>query len=450
MLTERLRGIVRGAGSSTGAAVPMPAPVQRDTSQLEDVLGGSWYDDGRCFVVERRFPAGRPHGRLRIGDIAEQLERAEADPSILQLVGGAAASAPHVFFDLETTGLSGGAGTHAFLIGCGWLEAGAFVIRQHLLVDYAAERSMLGRAGLDFLRAGSLVSFNGKSFDAPVLDTRYLFHRLEWPGTGHPHIDALHPARRFWRQTPGGVRESCSLVALEEEILGVTREGDVPGFEIPGRYFNFVRSGDARGLAAVFEHNRLDLLSLAGLTGRLVELVCDGAVSARNAWEAVALAHVYARGNSLVRARAAFEHAVEMSAGGGLHAEAPGLEALRGLALLLRRARQYDDAASCWRRLLDVPSCPHALAREANEALAIHHEHRVRDLAAAKVFALQSLENGGRAGESGWNDAVRHRLQRIERKMAPSNGRPLFPSSLSSSPSPRSCGFRTSEPRTSS
>jgi uncharacterized protein YprB with RNaseH-like and TPR domain len=415
-------------------------------------------------VVERRLEAGVAYGRTLVGDLAGQVERASSDGSLL--TGGAPPRAPFLFFDLETTGLSGGAGTYAFLIGCGWFdEDGAFVMRQHLLADYAIERSMLARVASQFRGAGAIVSFNGKSFDAPVLETRYLFHRLEWEGARLPHVDVLHPARRFWRNTAAGPSDPCSLLSLEEEILGVRRVGDVPGFEIPARYFHFVRSGDARPLAAVAEHNRLDLLSLAGLTARLLTLVREGPDQARNPWEALALGGVYARGGLDARARGAFERAVAMtlvpgtstvgtSASMALSSSASmallRVDALRMLAVMLRRARRYEEAADCWRRLLDTPSCPARAAREANAALAIHHEHRVRDLAAAKACVLRSLaEAPDVATGPAWNDAVRHRLQRIERKMAGGRGtnrRPLFPSW----PSPPSCGSRKSAPRTSS
>src|SRR5213079_2321368 len=96
---------------------------------------------------------------------------------------------------------SGGAGTHAFLVGCGWFEAdGGFLTRQFLMVRYSDERPLLATVAGELARAGALVSFNGKSFDAPVLETRYLFHRLDWIGGGMPHVDVLHPARRFWKR----------------------------------------------------------------------------------------------------------------------------------------------------------------------------------------------------------------------------------------------------------
>ncbi len=110
------------------------------------------------------------------------------------LFAAGAPRVPFVFFDLETTGLSGGAGTLAFLVGCAWFEPdGGFRTRQFLLTRYADERSLLESVAAEFARAGALVSFNGKSFDAPLLETRYLFHRLPWAGAGMPHVDVLHP-----------------------------------------------------------------------------------------------------------------------------------------------------------------------------------------------------------------------------------------------------------------
>jgi len=446
VLTDRLRALGITGIRPAREIEPWPDPKE----PIAQALGGDWSADRRSFVVERRLDAHAMHGRVRIGDIASRIARAAQSRAASMLTHQLDACPPFLFFDLETTGLSGGAGTYAFLVGTSRFDKDDFLIRQHLLIDYASEPAMLRRVADDFACAASLVSFNGKSFDAPLLDTRYSFHRQQWPGAGRPHVDALHPSRRFWRQGATGPRESCSLIALEEELLGVRRVGDVPGFEIPARYFHFVRSGDAAGLAPVLEHNRLDLISLAALTARLFELVEEGASCARDSWEAVALGRTYAANGCVDRACDAFERAIDMSAGGSVAADTARVEALRGLAALLRRARRYDDAADAWRRLLQVRTCPHAMAREANEALAIHHEHRVRDLAAAKMFALNSLETGAGRSGAAWNDAVRHRLERLEKKErrtdARLTARPLFPSSSL----PPSCGSPTSAPRTSS
>jgi uncharacterized protein len=448
-LADRLREVVR---TNVGSGFSRTSPAESGSSRiplqnLEQTLGGEFRDVAgrRSFVILRRFEPDRPYGRSTVGELAERLAVAQESAP---LVSEAGARAPFVFFDLETTGLSGGAGTHVFLAGCAWFdEQRSLVSVQHLLVDFPSERTMLGAVADDLARAGALVSFNGKSFDAPVLETRYLFHRLASPCAALPHVDVLHPARRFWGRD-GDV--SCSLTALERQVLGARRQGDVPGFEIPGRYFQFIRSGDARPLVAVLEHNRLDLLSLAGLAAHLLHIVQHGPDAARNAREALALGRLYTRAGLDGRAEDAYRRALRLSGAGPSRTEA-----LRALALAARRRRHYEDAARLWRELLATPNCPRAAGREASEALAIHHEHRDRDLAAAKTFALKSLalepadswqyQSGmRRAG----GDALRHRLARIDRKLA-SERSTRRPSCLSL-PLPPVSGSRTSAPRTSS
>ena len=274
-LSDRLRAIVRKP--LPAPADPKEQPCVADDVQPaglptpEAVLGGEWQrrDGVSCFVVERRESPDAAYGREPLKSIAARLAEASAESALV--MGGMPGCPPFLFFDLETTGLNGGAGTYAFLIGCGMFDdEGGFITRQFVLLRHADERQLLQGVGAEFSRAGALVSFNGKSFDAPLIETRHLYHRLEWRAGGLPHLDVLHPARRFWGHQPQGAAGdgSCSLGTLERSVLGARRRGDVPGFEIPARYFQFVRSGDARPLAGVLEHNRLDLLSLAGLTAR--------------------------------------------------------------------------------------------------------------------------------------------------------------------------------------
>lgn len=434
-LRDRLRDVI-----VPGSARPAEhgEPAERVDVDLTTALGGEWLDDehGRSFVITRRYPAESSYGRSTVGGIAGVLASSTSAP----IVGGHPANGPFVFFDLETTGLSGGAGTQAFIVGCAWFDSdGSFVTVQHLLADFAHERPMLRRVIGDVERGASLVTFNGKSFDAPVIETRYLFHRLTSPCAGRPHLDLVHPARRFW----SGVTSGCSLTTLEAEILGVERVDDVSGAEAPSRYFHFVRTGDVRPLAGVLEHNRRDLLSLAALAAHLFSLVDQGPQSATHAQEALALARTYERAGLDARAGASYEEAIRQArrTASAVRRQIE-CDALRALALGARRTRQYDAAAAWWRQLLDVPGCPREMMRDATEALAIHHEHRQRDLAAAKMFALRSLDEGNGAA---WGNAVRHRLARLERKMV-SEWRPLFPFWTS----PPACETPTSEPRTSS
>jgi len=412
VLADRIRGIVGvRPGLPAPSAVEAPALPAPRHADLTATLGGE--RRGGCYVVERRLPPTASHGSQRVGAIADCIARGTGHATLFST---AAAAPPFVFFDLETTGLSGGAGTIAFLVGCGWFEAdGAFAIRQFLLAQQADERGLLELAGAELRRAGAIVSFNGRSFDAPFLETRYLFHRLPWAGEGIAHIDALHPARRFW---PG----DCSLSALERQVVAARRVGDVDGSEIPARYFRFIRTGDARALVAILDHNRRDLITLAALTARLLHLACGGVGTARDAREAHALGITYARAGLDEAARECHARAIAISAAPAGAYDPVRAESLRALAALLRRARRFDEAAECWRQLLDARGCPPAARREAAEALAIHHEHRVRDLSAARRFALESLDDEPRLP---WAQAVQHRVARIDRKIGKSQGSSL-------------------------
>ena len=445
-LADRIRGIVRPhAAGETGLpllpahpnltnppdSVDPPDPSgPRAVPVLERALDGQWRDG--CFVVEqRRAPASR-HGKEAVGQVAARLDQTAADAALL--THGKPAEPPFLFLDLETTGLSGGAGTLAFLVGCGWFDGdGSFVTRQFLLTRFQDERALLERVAAELATAGALVSFNGKSFDAPLLETRFLFHRLDWSGGRLPHVDVLHPARRFWtpgRGSPKGLpyasdehdavlqpfraAEGCSLQRLERQIVGARRSGDIPGFQIPARYFQFVRSGDAAPLRTILEHNRLDLLTLAALTARLLHLTRTGPDGARDAREALALGHVYASAGLDDRARDAYRRALARCRSPRGAYDLVRIDALRRLACACRRGRLFDDAAECWLELLEIRGCPPLLEREATAALAIHNEHRRRDLGAAKEYALRTLE----AGEApAWKAAAQHRIARLDRKL---------------------------------
>jgi uncharacterized protein YprB with RNaseH-like and TPR domain len=408
-LADRIREIV---GTGNAAVSRRPGSGESSVAHLESRdlsrLGGT--QRGDCFVVERRLAREARHGCETIGAIAERL--AHGAPYAPLFAADAPARPPFLFFDLETTGLSGGAGTQAFLVGCGSFHAdGSFEVRQFLLTRIGDERPLLETVGEVLNGAGALVTFNGKSFDAPLLETRYLFHRLDWSAGHVPHVDVLHPARRFWNL------DDCSLASLEKHVVGARRVGDVDGFEVPSRYFQFVRTGNVQPLVAVLEHNRLDLLTLAALASRLFHFARTGSAGVRTAREALAIGHVFARAGMDTQAREAFERAIALSAAPPGAFDATKIDALRALAVAWRRVRRFDDAARCWEQLLAIRGCPPIVAREANEALAIHHEHRIRDLNAAKTFALKGLDSAQPHASVTWTRAVHHRLARLDRKI---------------------------------
>ena len=413
-LTSKLRSIVKsGASKPLRELTYEPDDGYRNAAALDpdlvaSALGGRRVSTrfGECLVIDRRYESDRWHGGIQIGDCTlDDLESLRVlDPALSTDVPRRT-----VFIDLETTGLSGGAGTVAFLVGCGYFDLGAFQVRQFLLLSHAGERALLAAVAEFFEDADLIVTYNGKTFDVPVMETRWMFHRMEMPLDGVPHFDMLHSARRLWKHDEQG----CRLSTLERTLFDVRRVGDVPGLEIPSRFFGFVRSGDPRPLEPVLEHNRIDLVSLAAVTARAIKLARDGHDACRDCAEALALGKVFDKAEHFSRAEACYRYASQSSD------SFVRADALYRLAVRLRRDRRFPEAAAAWRELIDFTE-PRGMRRGllgqlrqvAVEALAIHQEHRAKDLAGARELALAALD------EVGHSEGIRHRLNRLERKLS--------------------------------
>jgi uncharacterized protein YprB with RNaseH-like and TPR domain len=381
---------------------------------------------GTVVVVDHEYPPEFLHGRVAVEDLGAWDARAltlvggrplnwsteaplDESEDLSRTAGDRCTGSP-LFFDLETTGLSGGAGTVPFLVGCGFFDGGAFRTRQFFLQGFAAERALLHAVTAFLETVPLLVTYNGRTFDVPVMETRWMFHRMPVPLDGMPHLDMLPPSRRLWRAAAEAAERTCRLVALEALLCGVHRTGDVPGIEIPQRYFDYVRRGDATVLEPVLYHNRMDLLSLAALTARAQRLVRDGADAACDAMECLALGRLLERRGDRLEAERCYRRA----AGSANLPAQQREEALHSLALLLRRGRRFREAAVVWQQLIAGGVGRGAAVREAVQALAVHHEHRERDLARAKALALRALhaERDPRRRE-----AVQYRLARLHRKL---------------------------------
>ena len=443
---DRLREIVKNHRpsavpvidhSATADTVALPtSPTEAvDNARAALILGGALVEhaEGAVIVVDREYTADMRHGHLPIGDIVSTIT---SGTDALQLMGQAWPSANGVvkagrqsrmlLLDLETTGLFGGAGTQAFLVGCASIEGTSIRVRQFLMPGFEHERAVLNELQSLAKEHGAVCTYNGRSFDVPLIETRFMFHRAPCALDGLPHLDMLHAARRLWRNRPVTIGpdnddSACTLGVLEKHIAGLHRVGDVPGYEIPSRFFNFVRSGDARPLEAVMEHNRLDLISLAAVLARAIVLINHGPSAATSAQEAYGLARVYERGGSYDNAEASLLKAIEFVRRVGSEPELHA-EALRRLAWIRRRDRRPHEAAEAWNELAVLPRCAAALRREAKEALAIHHEHRLKDLQAARQHALDLLADGVANPTR-----VQHRLDRIERKLARYNTEAMLP-----------------------
>jgi uncharacterized protein YprB with RNaseH-like and TPR domain len=419
-LASRLREIVHRDRPASGATpsllrdlvyVPEPEPTP-PFDEAAACLGGEAVETGDgCLAIDRVYAADRSHGRKRVESC---LPDAGAPIHLFdkRLAGQPDWHRRIVFFDIETTGLSGGAGTLPFLVGCGWFEPGGFRVRQFFLTTPAGESAMLAALARVFADASLLVTYNGRTFDVPLMESRWAFHRRAAPTDDLPHFDMLPPARRLWRRREAASDDAgCSLSALERSVLGFYRLGDVPGFEIPTRYFQFLRTGNSAVIDGVLEHNRWDLVSLAAIMAHALWLAEEGPVACREPSEQLALGRLYLQNGDAAAARGAFEMAAS-----GLERHVRR-EATAELAVLFRRDGQYTAAAAAWQQVLDWGDGRPArtgLDRRAAEALAIHHEHRAKDPAAARQYAALLKQQ---AGASAADRKVQHRIARLDRKL---------------------------------
>ncbi len=439
-LERQLKWLRRRTGSGTGtptsagitttkSSIERPLPSQRVACGIEHYVEGRLEQNpiGEYFVARQTLPFGRPYGKIRVGDVSvADLQALELflednvlpDPSEL------------VYLDTETTGLAGGTGTCAFLIGLGMIEGTDFVVRQFFLRDYPDEKAILAALAQALAGYKGLVTFNGKTFDIPLLETRFALARQRSPFGRMIHLDLLHPARRLWKLR----LESCHLTHLEKEVLGITRKGDVPGSEIPGIYFDYLRTGDARGLQPVFYHNALDIITLAALTAELARLIGaelspgdqSSLAECVHSLDLFSLSRIFERTGDTERSVSVCRRALDS----GLPAPFEP-RALWHLAAQHKRRREYDLAVEIWEEIARRQSMWFV---EALEQLAIHAEHRRRDAGAAIQFterALAWLDEKSRVkpadGSAGWNsrgvqerrtdvERFTYRLKRLKRK----------------------------------
>jgi uncharacterized protein len=392
------------------AEPPRPLPAQRVPRGIEEYVEGRVEENshGEYFCAHQALPFGRPYGKWRIGDLA----CADLAPLKLFLAEEPVPAASEVvYLDTETTGLAGGTGTCAFLIGLGAVEGSRFVVRQFFLRDYPEEKAMLSALAEALRPYRALVTFNGKVFDVPLLETRFALARMKAPFRRLLHLDLLHPARGLWKLR----LESCQLARLEKEVLGVAREGDVSGAEIPGIYFDYLRVGDARGLQPVFYHNALDIISLAVLTAELARVVADeGARTLGSSVDLFSLSRIFQRAGAAEKSLAVCRRALN----GGLP-ESIETRALWQLAAQHKRRREYDPAVRLW---LELARREPPFALQALVELAIHYEHRRRDPRAALAYAQSALERlDGAPHAKTLAASLSHRRERLRRKSLRTN-----------------------------
>lgn len=360
-------------------------------------------DFGEHFEVERLFPAHKQHGSADIGALGD------LPPCLLDTLSeneiSSTPPARWAFFDTETTGLAGGSGTYAFLIGVGRITPEGFRIRQFFMREYAEERSVLTALSRHLADFDVLITYNGKSYDQPLLETRYRMTRHEPPFSELKHLDLLHGARRLWKLR----LEGCRLMQLEQQILGVYREGDLPGEMVPYVYFEYLRSREAQRLQPIFHHNAIDILTLACLTA-----IVPAAFRHRDS-ESLARVGV-SRGEDLagiarwLLAEREYEQAVELfkrSVEAGLP-DRLLFGALWEIALLEKKLERPHAAL---RVFTELAGCGNDYRVLALEELAKFYEHEERNYGLALEFTRQAILYQA-------SPALHHRQARLERRLA--------------------------------
>ena len=308
-----------------------------------------------------------------------------------------------LFLDTETTGLSGGTGTVAFLVGLAWWDGPTLVLEQLLVRSLGEEAPMLDRVRERIGAASMLVTFNGKSFDMPLLRTRFVMACLA-PPAEPPHLDLLHVARRVHKGRTRRSAGACRLVVLERDILGFERIDDVASGDVSACYWHFLRCGDARALLGVVEHNAWDVVAMAALVGLYGEPL---PVQSRLAPEDLAgLARTLRRAGALEQAMAAANVAVQRSADGG----GQGAEPLRVRADIAKARGDRASALADFEKLAATLDDP-ALRLE----LAKLHEHWSRSPDRALEWAVRGT------GESA--ERAERRTRRLARKIGRLGGR---------------------------
>ncbi len=405
---QSLADKLKSLGVKTGAAdLAPPQPASASPYAIDSVVAGAFHPTprGDVFIAQQTYLPDYRHGNapiicsLPLSLISQWASDARlADIPLTKFA----------FLDTETSGLSGGTGTYAFMVGIARFVDDQFLLRQFFMRDPAEEPAMLEAIAEFLAPALALVTFNGKAFDAPLLSTRYRLHHIPIPYKDYSHLDLLPLARRLWRDR----LESRALKYLEQHVLGLTRSSEeVPGYEIPWLYFDYLRTGDARPLAGVFYHNAMDVVAMAALLTHVNEMMqnpYEGSVE--HGLDFIALGKLFEDLGHWEEAARLFERGLEF----GL-TEADFGVAVKRLSILQKKRGDFDEAVRLWE---SAAANGHIYA---HIEMAKYYEHKCRDVKTALKWTRSALEHVERADlpvyvRKHWLQEIGHRLERLERK----------------------------------
>jgi uncharacterized protein YprB with RNaseH-like and TPR domain len=407
-LRKRIAKIDRKYAAAPRPTSPAPRAPRPEKYYVEEWSNGREVetDHGRHYEIDKLFERHRRHGSVGIQDL-EDLPGDLLHP----ISGGLIQGVPPqkwAFLDTETTGLAGGAGTYAFLIGVGSITSTGFLVRQFFMREFVEETSLL-QALSDYLKGFDvLITYNGKTYDQPLLETRYRMARTRPPFAAMEHLDLLFGARRLWKLR----FDSCRLVDLENQILGIERQGDLPGEMIPYVYFEYLRTQEAFKLVPILHHNQIDILTLACLTA-IVPWAFHSPEKAQftHGAEMVGLARWWRQAENFENALQLFREAVKR----GLHDDLLS-RTLWDIALLEKKLGRED---ACLPVLTELAGYRNPFRTPALEELAKYYEHRERNYPIALEMTMAALEHNP-------SDSLRRRAARLDKKVAEPRSRRLL------------------------
>ncbi len=383
-------------------AVSVPNSNKKHRITLEEKIGGCVVSNslGEFVLKEENYPTGYRHGNVIFRDQCDS----DALQRIARLSRAVTSLEQYVFLDTETSGLSGGTGTFAFLVGIGQFRKTGFLLQQFIIRDPLEEGAMLLNLANSIHDTDVFVTYNGKSFDLPILLNRYRLNRLPVDFKANDHLDLLHVARKIWKnQLP-----ACGLKDMERDVIKFTRtDEDIPGWLIPDIYFDYLRSNDPEKISNVVYHNAIDVVSLAALflhTSCLINQ--NNEHGDMTAGDLIALGKAYADIGEIQKAINIYAKLRDLFPTDTLSCEV----SLR-MGSLYKKLEDLDSSLVNWTMAAEQGKL------EACIELSKYFEHKIRDFKQALTWAIKAeIIAYDIKTDKRLSDSIRHRIERIERK----------------------------------
>ena len=366
---------------------------------------------GPCLYREKKFPFNTPLGDYALEDLSCHLSR-----GLNSLVFNNSEIQDNIqlnqslFFDTETTGLAGGAGTYIFLVGLGFFEANYFCIRQYFMSDYNEEEALLWAVNQLFAQDFKLlVTYNGKCYDFPLINTRFIMTRLPLNLPDPYHLDLLYSARRLWKKR----LQDCSLGNIEKKVLNVNRGEDIPGYLIPHVYFRYLKSRDARPLKPIFEHNLQDVLSMVLLAGKIGQILNDPFQSGNKGIDLYSIGKIYEKNKEYEFSSRCYEMALQHDL-----SDEESFEVMEICSFSYKKQNKWDEAIRIWQDIINMKK---EFIYYPYEELAKYYEHQLKDYSKAQIIVEEALTKLDKKyvsleNKEKFRKMLRYRLERIIRK----------------------------------